>query len=276
MRAARAPEGGGWVCVILKLTCAFHDSLAARPLSCTRESMMLPRNLPGSFLLATMLAGCASARSLDEVPIQAPRECESVRRLNARSPGPSYGAARPLERVTACPERAGQAISEALSGLRSSRDPERLEEASWLVHYLHDAQIYGAALDVAGDRRASLEARVNAFRVLHWTLRPSESPGYSYFLQKPVENSSARMTWCSCTGHYYHGYTADDQGWPVIGRLVPEDFVEQIYNLAQRIEMDSAEPQPVRWAASHVRRSQPETELLEKLAEARIPPVTGR
>lgn len=238
--------------------------------------MILLRNLPGSFLLATMLAGCASARSLDEVPIQAPRECESVRRLNARSPGPSYGAARPLKRVNACPERAGQAISEELSGLRNSRSPERLERASWLAHYLHDAQIYGAALDVAGDRRASLEARVNAFRVLHWTLRPSQSPGYSYFLGKPIDDSPALVTWCSCTGHYYHGYTADDQGWPAIGRLVPEDFVVQIHSLAQRIEMDATEPQPVRWAASHVRRSQPEREILEKLAEARVAAVTGR
>lgn len=226
-------------------------------------------------LAVTLIASGCAANQAGPPPSGSPvvpgRECRTIDQLLARA-NPEPMAARPLKRVYACREIAGATIARELGRLRASRDTVALERASRLVHYLHDAQVYSAALDIAGDRASSVEARVNAIRVLAMTLKPSQEPSLALFFREPEERYVE--TWCSCTGHYYHGYsTTDTLTWPALGRLVPRDFAGRIQALLARIEGDAEEPQPVRWAARRVRRMTPERELMDLLATRWPPPA---
>lgn len=220
---------------------------------------------------ALVAAGCAvNQAGLPEPgsPVQPERECSNIDQLLGPAL-PEPAAARPLKRVHACRDIAGAAIANELRRLSGSRDTSALQRAAWLVQYLHDAQVYSAALDIAGDSASSPEARVTALWVLAMTLRPSENRALATFFHEPEPEQRALYVGCTCTGHYYYGYTTDSLTWPAVSRLVPADFVGQIETLVERLEASPSEPLPVRWAAERVRRMTPERELLELLATQR-------
>jgi hypothetical protein len=208
------------------------------------------------------MAACASPRPFRPVPgspVQPARECQSVEQLLAPA-DPEPMAARRLKRVHACPALAGRALARALLDLRGSRDTVRLREVTDLTQYVHDAGLLDAALSVARDGSASVEARVFAFRTLTWTFAPGHGITYEAMLREPPQ----RPSMSSYTGHYYHGYTAGDLAWPAFGEMPAPDFVERIRDACRRTAADPAQPDPVRRAARTTCAWEPDRELLAK------------
>jgi hypothetical protein len=216
--------------------------------------------------LAVLTAGCAAGPGR-EIPIRPDAECRTVAELNRPARGPSYNAVRPLKRVRACPMQAGAAISAELERLRFSRDTALLEQATWLVHYLHDARVIRTAASIATDPRASVEARVNGFRVLAWARAPSKSFGLDWYGSEPEPEDGRIEVQSSYTSHYYHGgYGPPEQVFPVFGEVVPRDFLASIETAIRTVqERGTAEPQAVRWAAERARRTQVEGQLIALL-----------
>lgn len=189
------------------------------------------------------------------------RDCQSSATLLAPGREPTPEMAPQLWRVRACPARAGEILARLVRESRTIADTGRLEAATWLTHYVHDAHLVAAGVDVAGDSLATPEARTAAFRVLLW----SKAPGHLMSLRTMVDGAHCEPGWCrsSYTSHYYSGgpLRGDSTRWPVFGTPMPRNYVTTIDSLARAVEGAANVPAMVRRAAQTVRRFPPDREL---------------
>ena len=179
-----------------------------------------------------------------------------------REPTPEMAPA--LWRVRACPARAGEILAAELYDVRTTTDTARLEEATWLTQYVHDAHLVSAAIDVATDNLATSEARIAAIRVLLW----SKAPGHLMPLRAMLSGPSCdpRMCFSTYTGHFFGGgpVAGDTIRWPVFGAPMPPRYAATIDSVALATERASAAPDIVRRAAGIVRQFPSDRELTDR------------
>jgi hypothetical protein len=212
--------------------------------------------------LALFLAlACAGRKVRPNAYALPERDCQSDATLLAAGPEPTPEMAPQLWRVRACPARAGEILAGLLRDSRAIADTGRLEAATWLTHYVHDAHLFTAGVDVAGDSLATPEARTAAFRVLLW----SKAPGHLVSLRTMVDGPDCEPGWCrsSYTGHFYGGgpMLGDSISWPVFGTPMPRNYATTIDSVARVVEGAPYVPPMVRRAAQTVRRFPPDREL---------------
>jgi hypothetical protein len=189
------------------------------------------------------------------------RDCQSLATLLAPEREPTPSMAPALWRVRACPVRAGEILATELRNSRNEADTSRLEQATWLTQYVHDAHVLSAALAVAADPLASAEARVFALRALIW----SKAPGHPVTLQTMRTGPSCDPRQCYSTyaGHFYGGgpILGDTIRWPVFGAPMPIGYGNVIDSTALVVERSQGVPEVVRRAATIVRQFPQDREL---------------
>jgi len=148
-------------------------------------------------------------------------------------------------RLLTCGEMGGEEAATTLSATRFLTDPGALEELVGPFRYFRDAAVFGAAMDVADDRTASVPARVLALRTL-WVLR-SGKIWIAYEQMLPADEATVAIP----TGRCGAGIRLSDATpyW-IDGALPPADFASQILALAERIRADASQPLIVRAAAT--------------------------
>ena len=211
----------------------------------------------GFFIALLGVAACGRPNMYAD----ATRDCQSAATLLAPGREPTPEMAPALWRVRACPARAAEILATVLRDSRTTTDTARLEAATWLTQYVHDAQLVSAGIDVATDGRATPEARVAALRTLLW----SKAPGHFMPLQAMATGPSCdpRQCYSTYTGHFYGGgpVRGDTIRWPVFGTPMPARYAASIDSAAAVAERTSGTPEIVRRAAAVVRQFPSDREL---------------
>lgn len=148
-----------------------------------------------------------------------------------------------LQRIDGCdPNLAGEALASAMRRLRTSSDHVVLAQLARRARPIHDASFFAAALEIAGDRGASIPARVAAFRALMWFQEPNRVLTDSeFYVSFDVDDLQVAINRCQ--------FNRVLHSEPREGSPLPADFREQINTLASRVFNDRSEPVLVRAAA---------------------------
>jgi hypothetical protein len=128
--------------------------------------------------------------------------------------------------------------------LRAETDTVQLREFWRASRYLRDGELFGASLDVAGDRGASPQARVFALLSLLHTVRFGRSADYRHMVGGFEEDSGLRRVRGGCA----RIFVSDDVR--IVGSPLPVDYAERVQTLAERLRTDVTEPLDVQTAAS--------------------------
>lgn len=134
----------------------------------------------------------------------------------------------------------GRTMAAGVRRLRTSSDTAELVAVWAPTQWLRDRALYEAALEIAGDRAASVPARVFAFRALLLLNEPRLSIRYEDMVSTAGSRTGARG---GCSFSWRRG------GMPYTGTALPADFKDRITAVAKRVRGDSSEPEPVRVAA---------------------------
>lgn len=134
----------------------------------------------------------------------------------------------------------GRTVATALRSLRTSSDLDELANVWADTQWLRDRHLFEAALEIGGDRSASLPARMFALRALLMLVEPGMQPSYAELSR--VKHSNARRRWSCDLGKVRDAYMRG-------GVPLPADYERQAEALAKRIDADSLEPEELRYAA---------------------------
>jgi hypothetical protein len=130
----------------------------------------------------------------------------------------------------------------ALNRLRSSRDTAELKQVWNQLQYVRDARIYRAAVSIAGDRTASVPARVSA---LLWLLRLRAPDQFATEREVTGGFDAAGHVRGGC-GRYSHLVGSS----PFLdGQPLPAGFGAEITELGRLVSSDASQPLDVRTAA---------------------------
>jgi hypothetical protein len=193
--------------------------------------MMKARSL---VLLVTLLPGCAFAQARPD-SIHARNDCRlAVQVVETGHPAPHSDWA--YEYVVNCGRAGGSALASAMRRARSSSDVAELEAMTRSLRTFRDGEVFVASLEIAGDKSASVPARVLAFR----SAIASESPGRTL----TYEQMTRRDANGACVG--LGGTPHDDitEGAPL-----PLGHTDRLIELAENVIGDNNEPAQVRQAA---------------------------
>jgi hypothetical protein len=125
---------------------------------------------------------------------------------------------------------------------RTSADLVLLRRAIMPVVFWRDGRLFNRVLELAGDRSASVPARVTAFVALSAMRDSSRAPAYERFIGGLDELGVPRGGCAMRTSHARPFST---------GELpLPRDYKERIRALARQVAQDTAEPADVRSAAA--------------------------
>lgn len=129
----------------------------------------------------------------------------------------------------------------ALRRVRTSIDPQLIAPAVGRVRSEWRIDLLDEVLNIAGDRSATIPARVYAFMTLAGMRDPYAAPRYDDFIGGVDEHGFPRG---SCSGRRATPSVASQQG-----KALTADQAQRIMRLAVRVSRDPGEPDDVRSAA---------------------------
>jgi len=129
---------------------------------------------------------------------------------------------------------AGPVLATRLTDARASTDSAYLNALTAPLIQIRDGQVFAAGLALAGDRAASLPARVAAIRAVMYAVRPG---GYV----NPAALADPRAV--NCFG------TPSPHSEVLNGAPLPSDYLDQARALMSRIASDHSEAEGIRHAA---------------------------
>jgi hypothetical protein len=141
-----------------------------------------------------------------------------------------------FSKIRLCGAAAGQTIAGTLARLRHATDTARMDRYFALTREVYDGALFAAAFAIAGDRSASVPARIFALRSLIWSGNPGRLLSYTD-LAGDVRGTT------HCAG----GFTTHVR--LSAGTPLPKGYDEQVRILAASIAQDSTAPIEVRRAA---------------------------
>ena len=193
-------------------------------------------------LLLTWLAPSLAHGQADRDAIKRRNDCRlAVQVIETGHPAPHKEWA--WKYVTFCePAQRVEAYLAAMQQARSSTDLSFVRTAFLPVAAFRDGMLLDQVLSVAGDRSASIPARVVAFMALASILDPRASPTYEGFIGGFDEYGLPRG---GCSRRLAHPI-ASVQG----PAAFPSDYRERIAALAERVARDTSETADVRSAAT--------------------------
>ena len=178
------------------------------------------------------LAESAPAQAADSVKLR--NDCRlAAQVLRTGHPAPQRPWA--LSKILLCGPEGGSALSQAMRDARASADTALHDALTAPASRFRDGTVFQAAVDVAEDVTADPVARVFAFRVLAWALRPNSEISY-------VDLTGTR---CYGSGPSLHIVV-----FP--GSPLPADYVERIHATTQAVLRLAGGPATVRRAAACV------------------------
>lgn len=191
------------------------------------------RTVVGATILLVMTAGAAAAQDAAGAAHDRNRCRLAAQVVATGRPAPHESWA--LAWIASCGAEGGQALAAGLRRQRHSSDAGSLEALTGPTRFLRDGAVLAAALEVAGDRAASFEARVFSLRTLVWYREPRPSSvGFDAL----------------ATGQPWEGYGAcplsSSSLIPTTGTPLPGDYVARIRTLASRIAAEASEPPDLR------------------------------
>ncbi len=130
----------------------------------------------------------------------------------------------------------------AIQQARTSTDLVLIERAILSAATFQDEELFELTLEIAGDRTATVPARVMAFVALATIRDPSRHHVYEWFIRNLDEND---MPQGGCSMRSMHPFRHIDGPRPL-----PADFDSRIEQLRNRVLGDMSEPRQVRSAAS--------------------------
>ncbi len=182
--------------------------------------------------LALLSPACASAQRRDEAQIR--NSCRLAVQV-VRSGRPAPHTAWAYEQIPECGAEGGAALSMALKANRGTTDIGVLHLVTQPSSRLVDGQIFEAALAVAGDEGASVQARVFALRTLVYAGYPGAVSGYADMVRT--------VAWSSCIGEMSGIDFEPEHGTP----LASDAFTRAVA-LAEGIASDVLAPPDLRRA----------------------------
>jgi hypothetical protein len=146
-----------------------------------------------------------------------------------------------LSRLPLCGTTGGQGFGTLMNNHRLSTDTILLDRITVLLRTFRDGNAFSTAADVASDQGASPQARVFAFRVLHWTLAPVRILRYG-------DLASPDSGCLEAPSQVMHGIRR--------GSPMPSNYVGMIKAITQNVLANPGEDVRVRSAAECVRSSE--------------------
>lgn len=139
-------------------------------------------------------------------------------------------------------------LNAAMHDVRTSSDLHAIQRALMPAAWLHDRVLFERLLAIAGDRNASVTARVVAFVALASIRDRWASPSYNSFIGG-VEDHPAGVVIprARCSRRIAH-----ERGFEAGLNPLPQDYKAQIIGLGVRVSEDRSEPADVRSAAACV------------------------
>jgi hypothetical protein len=181
-----------------------------------------------TFVALTGLAGSAA---------RGQEGCQQAAQTAVANPLSLEGRAA-LSRLRLCGATGGQGFANVLNSHRMSTDTMLLEQITFFLRTFRDGNVFGTAAAVANDQNASPQARVFAFRVLHWALVPSLILQYG-------DLASPELLCFRVPSAILEGIRR--------GSAMPSNYVNTIKGVTQTVLADSAADPRVRSAARCVR-----------------------
>jgi hypothetical protein len=197
--------------------------------------------------LVTWLVTPAQARAQANTdPIIGAADCRLAEQV-IRTGQPAPHMAWALRYIGACGAGTyGAATAAGVDRLRAVHDTVALGAVWRPTHFLLDEKLFRAALEIAGDRAASVEARVFAFLgLLRMALAGTNRFVEYQDLVGGFVDEPGAMVWVG--GGCVQGTASHDSR--LVGTPLPADFKHQIRLVASRVRNDEAEPVDVRTAA---------------------------
>lgn len=193
----------------------------------------------GLLVLSAFPASAWGQANPDSVKLR--NDCRLARQiLETGQPSPHAEWAR--QTIGFCgPEVWGASVAAAVRRVRTATDQSELALYWADSQWLRDRHLFEAALEIAGDRSASVPTRVFAFRALRKLLYPGEVSKY-----KDLVGGFDARGWVR--GGCKSGWVHFDM--PYDGVALPSNYSEQIRLLAQRVRTDLSEPEDIRTAAA--------------------------
>lgn len=185
------------------------------------------------------LLACAPAGMAAQRP--GPADCSAAAEAMRRSSDRDHRA-QAVERLKACPD--DLRVETYLAVLRGDRQLDRGEAmtAAYPVVALRDDRLFQEVVLLAGDKTASVPARVVAFMALRVIRDPSSAPRYEGF----TGGVDARgIPYVSCAAIRSHPQDFRDGPVPFSA-----DYLERIEAVSRRVFRDESEPAAVRSAAA--------------------------
>ncbi len=199
-----------------------------------------------SLVLFALLASPVWAQDPDSVQLR--NDCRlAVQILASGHPAPQEEWA--LTVIHRCGSEGGAALASALQNARTSTDTDYLSQLSARARWLRDGALFNAALEVAGDKAATAQARLESFVVLLYAVRLAGDPLrgvpiFSQELSSPLNPASGLPTGSCSTSRFSTGAVKPAEGAPL-----PGNYRDQISALGRRIFRDASEPLALRSAA---------------------------
>lgn len=143
-----------------------------------------------------------------------------------------------LSMISSCGAEGGRALAAAVRQSSSSSDTTWLNRLTQRALYLHDGQLYRAALEVAGATHASVPARIFAFRTLVNHVEPTT---WFHAIDDMAPERFQGIWHCSPSflGHEIAS----------TGLAIPEDGRREVRELASRTFATPTAPESVKAAA---------------------------
>jgi hypothetical protein len=139
-------------------------------------------------------------------------------------------------------DRWARAVSAELRRLRTSSDTARLERTWFRIRTLRDTAVFTAALDIAADHEASIQARLYALAELAWLKEPRYDTKPADLV---VSFDSAHRARRICKGGMLAGGSFFYPAAPL-----PVDWKERIIALGSRLAGNPQEAPEIRSAAT--------------------------
>jgi hypothetical protein len=200
--------------------------------------------------LVAVLVPAAAAAQEDPDSIRLRNDCRLAAQIIARG-HPEPHEAWAWDVIHRCGSEGGVALAAGLRALRQSSDTALLDRLTTKGRWLRDGAFFSAAVDVSGDRSATVPARLFSMIVLLYAERlerPTSNglPIHYRDLLSPVDPTTGFPTG-SCGLDRYSFSTRNLM--PSAGAPLPADYRRQIVELGGRLFRDSTEAQEVRVAA---------------------------
>ena len=187
--------------------------------------------IPSVLLSLTQVPGTLAGQGRPDWTVVNAETCASASQIAQDIDSPERRYA--LGHLSRCGPQGGRALARELRQLRDESDVVAMQRMFIEIARIRDAEVLEAALELAADRGATLEARVAALRIFVEYQDPTVTTTFGYFML-PRSNSSLMV---------------GQDGGRREGAPLPDNWMDDVRMLLARIMEDPSEGESMRHGA---------------------------